>query len=140
MEEIGVVKSVKGPFATVAVPKKTMCEQCSIGTCFLTDDGAELEALNDAGAKVGQKVKVVLRSYSYLKSSLIVYGLPALMLILGAVAGMELAGNFGMDPYLGSAIFAFSAFALSFLLVKLWSMGAEKKPEYRPVVTEIIRN
>ena len=140
MEEIGIVKSIEGPLSTVVVEKKSMCEHCTAGTCHITEGGAELEALNEAGAMVGQKVRVELRSSSYLKGSMMVYGLPALALVAGAIVGKEMVGSrlWGLDPDLVSAIFAFGAFALSFVLVKLWSMGAEKKTVYRPVIKEIL--
>lgn len=140
MEEIGVVISTQGPFAKVAVERKSVCDQCTAGTCHITGQGAELEALNNARAKEGQKVRVVLKPYSYLKGSLIVYGLPLLALILGAVAGKELmADRFkGMDPDMVSAIFAFGAFVLSFLVVFIWSRRAEKKTELKPVIEEIL--
>lgn len=125
--------------ATVVVDKKGMCEHCTAGTCSMTESGAELEALNEAGAGVGQKVRVELRAYSYLKGSMMIYGLPALMLIIGAVVGKEIGPRFmGLDSDTVSAIFAFGAFALSIVFVKLWSMKAEKKTEYRPVIKEII--
>jgi sigma-E factor negative regulatory protein RseC len=140
MEEIGVVKSVEGPVAKVSVARRSMCEKCTAGTCLLTDDGAELEALNEAGAEVGQRVRVVLQPYIYLKGSLIVYGLPAVALVVGAVAGRELApGVFRhADPEIVSACFAFALFALSFVIVKLWSMRAERKTEYKPIIEEIL--
>ncbi len=140
MEEIGIVKSIEGPLSTVVVEKKSMCEHCTAGTCLITEGGAELEALNEAGAVVGQKVRVELRSYSYLKGSMMVYGLPALALVAGAIVGKEMVGSrlWGLDPDLVSAIFAFGAFALSFVFVKLWAMGAEKKTIYRPVIKEIL--
>lgn len=142
MEETGVVKGVEGPFARVAVAKKSICDRCTAGTCHLTDEGAELDAINEAGAKVGQKVRVVLKPYSYLKGSLIVYGLPAAALVLGAVLGKEVFSRYmpGMSPDTVSAIFAFSAFVLSFIFVKLWSMRAEKKVEYKPVIEEILED
>lgn len=140
MEETGVVKIVTGPVATVTVAKKSMCENCTAGTCLLTNEGAELVALNKAGAKVGQTVRVALTPYTYLKGSLVVYGLPAAMLVIGAVVGKHFSPRVfeSIDPELGSALFGFGFFAVSFLLIKLWSMGAEKKTEYRPVVVEII--
>jgi len=142
MEETGVVKSVEGPFAKVAVAKKSVCAQCTAGTCHLTEEGAELEALNTAGAKAGQRVRVVLKPYTFLKGSIIVYGLPAAALVLGAVMGKEVFSRYirGISSDAVSAIFAFGAFALSFLAVKLWSMRAEKKIEYKPVIEEILED
>ncbi|MCL5024318.1 MAG: SoxR reducing system RseC family protein [Nitrospirae bacterium] len=139
MDEIGIVKSVEGIFALVSVERKSTCEQCAAG-CKVTDSGAEIEAVNLVKAREGQKVRVTLKPYAYLKGSVIAYGLPALALIAGAVAGKEVFSRFfpAMDPDLVSAIFGFGAFFVSFILVKLWSMRVQKKPEYKPVIEEII--
>jgi sigma-E factor negative regulatory protein RseC len=143
MEEIGVVNTVEGHIAKVAVAKKSMCEHCTAGTCHMTDEGAELEALNNAGARAGQRVRVVMRPYTYLKGSLVVYGLPAIALVIGAVAGKELGSSGvirGMDPELLSALFAFGFFAVSFFFIKLWSSRAEKKTKYTPIIEEILKD
>ena len=141
MEEIGVVISVEGPMAKVLVERKSACDKCAAGTCTLTGGGAELEALNDARAEVGHKVKVALKPYTYLKGSMMLYGLPALSLIVGAVLGKEYFSRWfeGTDPDAVSAIAAFGLFALSFIIVKLWSGRAEKKVKYTPVIEEILK-
>lgn len=140
MEEIGVVRSIDGVFAKVSVPKKSMCEHCTAGTCHMTDEGAEIEALNAARAQVGQRVRVALKPISYLKGSLMLYGLPAVALIAGAIAGKEYLSRFfrGTDPDGVAALAAFGAFALSFIVIKLWSRRAEKKVQYKPVIEEIL--
>jgi len=139
MEEIGVVKSTSGVVAIVSVERKSACEQCS-GGCRITDSGAELEAINRAKAITGQKVRVVLKPYAYLRGSVVVYGLPALALILGAVTGKEVfSGLFhSLDPDIVSAIFGFSAFILAFIAVKIWSVRIEKEAAYKPVIEEIL--
>jgi sigma-E factor negative regulatory protein RseC len=139
MNEIGTVKHIHGITATVSVERKSACEQCAAG-CTLSDSGADIEAVNRVDAKVGQKVRVEIRPYSYLKGSVIVYGLPALALVAGAVAGKELLSGFfpARDPDIVSALAGFGAFAVSFLVVKLWSMRIEKRPGYKPVIEEII--
>lgn len=139
MEETGVVKSIQGPFSVVLVTKKSACEHCTAGTCHLSDDGAELEALNEAGAQVGQRVRVILRPMDYVKGSMMVYGIPALALIIGAIVGKEYGPRIiPLDADLVSAIFAFGSLGLSLLLVKLWLRSAEKETKYRPVITEIL--
>ena len=139
MNEFGTVKHVHGITAIVSVDRKSSCEQCAAG-CTLSDSGANIEAVNRVEAKVGQKVRVAIRPYAYLKGSLIVYGLPAMALVAGAVAGKEILSGFfpAYDPDIVSAFAGFGAFAVSFLIVKLWSMGLEKKLEYKPVIEEII--
>jgi sigma-E factor negative regulatory protein RseC len=141
MEEIGVVMSVEGPMAKVLVERKSACDKCTAGTCSLTGGGAELQALNEVQAEVGQKVRVALKSYTYVKGSMLLYGLPALSLIAGAVLGKEYFSTWfeGTDPDAVSAIAAFGFFALSFIVVKLWSRSAEKKVKYTPVIEEILK-
>ncbi len=141
MEEIGVVIKTVGRFAKVSVEKpKGVCEHCTMGSCQVSKENAELEAINMVGAREGQKVRVVIKAVSYTKGSLIVYGLPVLALILGAIAGKELALSSlkGHDPENMSALFAFGAFAASFVFIRLWSSKAEKKLENKPIIEEIL--
>lgn len=136
-----MVSSVEGPLARVSVARKSMCEHCTAGTCHMTDGGAEIVALNNAGAKAGQRVRVVMKPYTYLKGSFVIYGVPALALVLGAVVGKELASSGAIaasDPEVMSALFAFGSFAVSFFFIKLWSMRAEKKTKYTPVIEEVL--
>ena len=140
MDEIGVVKSTNGILAIVSVERKSACEQCAAG-CKITESGAELEAVNQAQAVTGQKVRVALKPYSYLRGSIVVYGLPALALILGAVMGKEFfSSRFPfLDPDIVSALFGFGAFILSFILVKIWSARIAKETAYKPVIEEILK-
>jgi sigma-E factor negative regulatory protein RseC len=139
VEEIGTVKSVEGVMATVEVPRKSMCDGCTAG-CKTEDQCMEIEALNEAGAKVGQMVRVSVKSLTYLKGTMIVYGLPALALVFGAVLGKNVMSKVfpHADPDILSAIFGFGAFALSFAGVKVWTGIASKKTESKPVIEEIL--
>lgn len=140
MEEVGVIKSIEGMVATVSVPKKSVCEGCSLGICRPEDQTMEIEALNHVNARVGQKVKIVMKTYTYLKGSIIVYGIPALALIIGAILGKEVFSKYfrEMDPDILSAVFGFGAFVIFFLLIKLWSGRVEKKMESKPFIEEIL--
>lgn len=140
MDEIGIVKSTAGAFAKVSVPKKSGCEGCTAGTCKPDEQSMEIDALNKAGAKAGQKVRVVIKSYTYLKGSMLVYGIPAIALITGAVLGKEIFSSQFKDtnPDILSAIFGFGLFAAAFLGIKLWSLTADKKTETKPVIEEIL--
>lgn len=142
MEEVGVVKGVQGRMATVSIERKAVCDQCTSGTCSVSAEGAKLEAVNTIGAKVGDKVRVSLKAYSFIKGSIIVYVFPAMSLVAGAIVGKEyFADRFpSIDPEGVSALFGFGAFLLSFLVVRFWGMRTEKKTEYRPVIEEILKD
>lgn len=141
MEEIGIVKSLAGSIAVVVVERKSACDQCKAG-CKVTEEGAVVEAINLAKAKIGQKVRIVMKPYTYLKGSIIIYGIPALALIIGAIIGKEFLTSLhlfaGLDPDTVSAICGFGAFVLSFLIVKFWSAKIEKRVEFKPVIQEIL--
>ena len=100
----------------------------------------ELIAFNKAGAETGQKVRVLIHSYTYMKGTMIIYGIPALALVLGAVFGKEIMAGFfiGTDSDILSAIFGFVFLGLSFIAVKIWSSLRTDKTESSPVVEEII--
>ena len=142
VEEVGLVKSVDGTFATVVVHKKSACEGCSLKICKPNQEDMEIQAFNSVYAQVGQKVKVVLKPYTFLRGSMVVYGIPALALVCGAVLGKELLSHFfaGSDPDMVSAVAGFGAFLLSFLFIKLWSSKQNEKPEAKPVIAEILDN
>lgn len=100
----------------------------------------EIEALNKAGAVAGQKVKVMVHTYAYMKGSMVIYGFPALMLVIGAVMGKELMPAFfpSLNADSLSAIFGFSFLIASFILVKIWAGSQTKKTSSTPVVEEIL--
>ncbi|MBI4691410.1 MAG: SoxR reducing system RseC family protein [Nitrospirae bacterium] len=134
------MKSVQGMYARVSVAKKSVCEGCTAGICKPDEQAMEIEAVNRVKAKVGQKVRVAIKTYTYLKGSILVYGVPAIALIIGAIIGKEIFGSRfkNMDPDIVSAIFGFGAFILAFLGIKIWSMKAGKKTGSTPVIEEIL--
>ena len=141
MEEVGVVTKTDGVTATVVVKKKGACDGCSIkGTCEPTEKGMEIEALNTVNAQPGQTVKVSIGAYTYLKSSMLAYGMPLVFFIAGAILGKNIGVKYltGYNSDLIAALTGFAALIISIFLIKLISMRAATKEEYRPYIEEII--
>lgn len=140
MEEIGVVKSINGATARVMVERKSACDHCEKDTCDITESGIETEAINSAGAAVGQRVRVVMKPYTYLKGALILYVLPVFALFSGAIFGkLYLPKVFNaLNTDLLSALGGFFFFIISLLLVKALSMRMNKNTEYKSVIEEIL--
>ncbi len=141
MEEIGVIKQVKGIMAIVIVQKKGACEGCAAsGVCSPSESGMEIEALNPVGAKERQTVKVSIKPQAYLKGTLIVYGLPLVAFIAGAILGKNIGETYlkNMNSDVVSVIIGFAALASGFLIVKAWSKKTETNIEYKPVIEEIL--
>ncbi len=143
MQEIGAVKSIDGVIAKVILERKSSCcDHSEKDTCDIPENGVETEALNVARAVVGQKVKVVMKSYTYLKGALIIYVLPIFALILGAVLGKVYLPAFinGIDSELLSALGGFLALLASLILVKILSSRMGKTTENKSVIVSIVED
>ncbi len=141
MEETGIVKEIIGPKAIVTVQRQSGCDSCPGGSiCKLTGNEAEIEAINEAKARAGDTVRIAFKPYTYLKGTIFIYGIPSIMLIIGAIIGKEYLSRFlpNMDSDIVSAIGGFGLFVMSFLFMKVWMKRYEGKKEYMPVIEEII--
>jgi sigma-E factor negative regulatory protein RseC len=100
----------------------------------------EIEAFNQAGAQVGQKVRVVISSFTYMKGSMLIYGFPAAALVVGAVLGKEVFSRFfpATDSDVLSAVFGFSALVISFIIARIWLSRSSRKVESKPVIQDIV--
>jgi|WetSurMetagenome_2_1015567.scaffolds.fasta_scaffold02668_10 sigma-E factor negative regulatory protein RseC len=141
MDATGVVRELRGQKAIVLVKRQSACDACASGaSCRGAEHGAELEAFNAVGAEPGDEVRISFRALTYLKGSLLVYGIPAVALIAGAVAGKELAAAWWplADADLVSALAAFGFMGVAVFFVRLLIRKFERKSELTPVIEEII--
>jgi len=141
MEEIGIVKSIDGPVAKVVLSRRnSCCDSCEKTSCDIPEEGIETEAINQAGAKVGQRVKVVMRPYTFVKGAFILYIFPLIALFAGAFFGkVYLSRLFEQtDSELLAAVGSIVAFLVSLLIVKLLSGRMSKNEEYRSIIESIM--
>jgi sigma-E factor negative regulatory protein RseC len=141
MQEIGIITSIVGSTARVMISREASpCENCTQDTCTIPEKGIETEALNVAGAKVGQKVKVIMTSYTYYKGALLIYVLPVVALIGGAILGKIYLPSYinVKDTDLLAASGGFYAFIVSLLAVKVVLSKINKKTEYQSVIESIV--
>ncbi len=143
IEEVGTVVELRGKhLVLVLCEKSSLCAHCATaGACHIGDDGKvrTVEARNPLGAAVGDRVRVAVSTRSFLQSGFIVYIVPLLALVLGAVAGKlvgeRLAG--GPDPELLSAIFGVFFLAGSFLVIRVGSRALPAEA-FRPEIVAIL--
>ena len=141
IEEIGVVTKVEGNMAKVIVQKRGACDGCKAQrTCQPTEDGMEIEAVNMAQAKEGQEVKISIDAQTYLQGTMLVYGLPLVLFIAGAIVGKSIGENFleEQNSDLMAAIAGFAALLISLLGIKIWAKKAEDKKDQKPIIEEVI--
>ncbi|MBN2654122.1 MAG: SoxR reducing system RseC family protein [Nitrospirae bacterium] len=142
MEDTGIVKQLNGGMAVVTIKKHTGCDSCKgSSVCNLSGGNeADIEAVNQVDAEPGDRVRIRFAASMYLKGALFIYGLPALMLVIGAVAGKELLPSFfgSIDPELLSSISGFALFIVSFIIVKFLLGRSSSAAQSVPVVYEIV--
>ena len=141
MHEVGIVTGIEGSTAKVMITREgSPCENCTQDTCPIPENGIETEAINIAGAKAGQKVKVAMTSYTYYKGALLIYVLPVVALIGGAILGtMYLPAYIHVNnPDVLAVSGGFSAFIVSLLVVKKILSQLNKKTAYQSVIESIV--
>ncbi|NOZ68405.1 MAG: SoxR reducing system RseC family protein [Deferribacteres bacterium] len=141
IEETGIVTKTEGGMAKVAVEKKGGCEGCAVkNACEAAGENMEIEALNPLHAREGQRVRVAMGTQTYLKGSMLVYGLPLALFVTAAIIGKNIGEAYfsRMSPDTIAAIAGFTALILSMLGVRTWIKRVETRPGYRPVIREIL--
>jgi sigma-E factor negative regulatory protein RseC len=140
--EEGIVTKIGSKTAWVKTMKTGACKACSArSSCHNLGGGKEMEveAINRAGAKVGQKVVLSFDTSPLLKATFMLYVFPILALLVGAFIGQEMAPFFNFDTSMLSAIMGFSLFGLTLLFVKSKGNKLAEKDEYQPKVIRIIK-
>jgi sigma-E factor negative regulatory protein RseC len=139
--EQGIVTKTDSSGAWVKTVKSSACEGCSArGSCHSlgSSNDMEVKAINEVGAKVGDRIVLSLETSSLLKASFLLYVFPILLLIIGALIGQEIAPYIDFNPSGFSAIMGFSFFFAAVLIIKAKANKMAKKNEYRPKVIKII--
>jgi len=140
IEEEGIVAEVQGNIAKVEILKKSACEKCAASGVCHPGDQELMEADNPLGAIKGQRVMVVVAPQLYLKASIILYGIPMVAMVAGAILGKNAAIAYAGEA--NSDLWAFIAgmtcLVISFYFIRLYNNKVEKTREYQPVIVAIL--
>ncbi len=141
--EQGIVIKTDTGMAWVKTAKSGSCAGCSArGSCNAMggDNEMEVNAINEAGAKLGDRIVLSFKTSSLLKASFLLYVFPILLLIIGAAIGQEIAPKFDFNPSGFSAIFGFAFFFAALLIIKTTANKLAKKNDYRPKIIKILNS
>jgi sigma-E factor negative regulatory protein RseC len=141
IEDIGRIVKIDGNQAFVEVERSSACASCGLQEAEELAAGGKVvfEAYNMAGAGIGDRVKVQVRTGAYTKASLYIYGIPVLFLMIGAVAGAYAATILKRSSDTMSGLFAMGGLVVGFIVVFLFRKRGNKT-EYMPVVVEVIQD
>jgi len=134
-EETGIVIEISESKAKVKASRHGDCENC--GVCP-GDNAMVLEVQNAIGAKVGQRVAFEIQEANMLLAAFVVYILPLLALLAGAISGGVLGNNLGQNVLvcqIGGGIFFF---AIAVVYMKRYDRAVKKNDNLLPVITKIL--
>ncbi|NOZ37762.1 MAG: SoxR reducing system RseC family protein [Gammaproteobacteria bacterium] len=143
IEETAVVVKCEGEFAWVEAQRKSACGHCSVnkscGTGTIAkiwgQKSSQMKAINKVHACEGDTVLVGLQEAALVQGSLIIYLLPIVSMILFAIFGKHMAGQWQLASVDGtSVLFAVIGFLLAGILIKIYSKRISADARYQPVV------
>ena len=140
--EEGVILKIDSSTAWVKTQKTKACEGCSSrGACSVMGGGEDMEvqAINAAAGKIGDRVVLSFDTSSLLKATFLLYVFPIICMLVGAFAGTQLAPKVNLDTSIVSAVGGFLFFGLSFLFVKSTGNRMAQKDAYRPKIIRILK-
>ena len=100
----------------------------------------EVEAINQAGAKVGDRIQLMVGTSSVLKAIFLLYLFPILCMLAGGVTGDWLAPRLNLHPSVSSAIMALLLFVIALFVVRINGQRMARKEAYRPKIVRILKN
>lgn len=138
--EEGIIEKTSHSNAVVRIQKSSACAHCeSRGACHVSEGNAMLiEVPNDLQAKVNDHVEISLPEGSLLKLSLLVYFVPILALIAGAIGGSMLAQSFNLQPTLAPIVCGGFAMGITFCVLKRLDRSGHARRNYQPRITRIL--
>lgn len=141
--EQGVVVKMgrNGPTsAWVKMARSSACESCaSRESCHTGGDTTQqVEAINDAGARVGDRIQLSVGSGALLKATFLLYMFPVLCMLAGGILGSWIAPVFEANPSAVAAIAALLCLGMSLLIVRAAGEHLGAKEAYRPRIVRII--
>jgi sigma-E factor negative regulatory protein RseC len=137
MRETGEVVGADGAMLTVRMKRSAACSRC--GACAFGESGdLTVSVRNGCGAKEHDRVVVELRSESFVKAALIMYGLPLIGLVSGIAAGSFIFERIGLGKYSDPAgfVLGFALIAAIHFLIKKHEPSFRKK-DYSPVAVSV---
>lgn len=97
-----------------------------------------VDAYNAVGANTADRVKIVTSKKHFLQSSFLLYIVPIIGLLIGALIGQEIgeSSSLGIDPSLLSALLAVAFLAVTFLGIRIATRKL-KREVFMPRIVEI---
>jgi sigma-E factor negative regulatory protein RseC len=144
MPRIGTILEVIGDHAVIETTRRGICDGCSDhGNCAMegaADSGLveKTRARNPIGAEPGDRVAFELTGHTELKLSLLIWVVPLIGLVTGAVLATSLHQTISFDRDLATLLGALLGGALAFGVVILIDRRARGDARLLPEIVKVV--
>lgn len=144
MSRVGTVLQVRGEHALIEAARRGVCEGCDDRASCGADASASsaqtevVLARNPIGAGPGDVVEIDLGGHAELQISLLVWVVPLVGLIAGAIGGANLHGVISLGRDAGTLVGAVLGSALAFGPVVLIDRRSRGSPDLVPEVRKVL--
>jgi len=138
--ETGTVREVSGSMVLVECEPINFCGSCA-AECRLAPDTGKKRRIwieNRIGAKTGDLVSFRMRGGGIVFASSVLYFVPVVMLISGAMAGSVISAGIGIDTDLGSILGGMTGIVLSIAFAAFISRFISGKKAFIPELVGVI--
>lgn len=140
IKEKGIVITTKKGFAEIALIEAGSCEECTAKIFCKPSDVSDtkiLEVSDPFGVQPGDEVEIRISGSAVMKASMILYGIPLIMILTGILLGMSIFKNTSL-PEVFSFLFGLGLTALYVSLLFLFKRVRTAKPNL-PRITFVKR-
>jgi len=130
-----------GKTAWVKTTRSSACESCSSrDSCNAGADGKdqEVEAINTADARVGDRIQLSIKTSSIIKAMFLLYLFPILCMLVGGMVGNWMAEQLDVNPSVIAAVTALICFGASLVVVRASGQKLGEKEAYRPKIIRVL--
>lgn len=130
--EEGIVKEARDGIAIISIQNSDKCEECTAKIYCKpgSSEGRSLTVRDSYGVHPGDKVRIVIKGSKILSASLMLYGVPLILLLAGIFIGLEI---FQTNMELYSSLFAMGLVFI-YMLFMLLFRRKEKITSYPEIV------
>lgn len=95
--EVGEVIALEDNRLVVKLQRNEACAKCRACTAGLESKEMIIKAINECNGKIGDNVEIALDSADFFRATLIMYGIPFVMFMIGIFAGYYGALRLGVS-------------------------------------------
>ncbi len=135
--EQGIVTRATPDVALIKTNRAAACESCAAkGSCGTIHQGKEMivEVPNTLGVESGDSVLIGMQTKSALLLTFLIYIVPILCLVVGALIGDSLGPLLQVNASFAAMVLGFSFFGIAFFILHKKSAAMNQKSEFKPVL------